>query len=329
MSDPSSPSLIFIDSTADHQGSNADLVDDGLCVRKVWRPEHGNGDSTPHVIQRVKGTIKGHPTWKVYTSDVPHPILRGSRQEPPHYVYLEDRACYAIWKSMLYTYKELRTFWPFDFDHQGNIKAGRKNRGRPAWSDESETAYAKANLRAKGKYYEFTGAPAVTDYKPKRPRVKTRMELQVEAEYAARFPVDPEDTSVITTMDKATKETPASGTPAKVMYPAGTSITNSNELYPARPFAKHTELTTRTPAPKRKFIGPFEVSPTDSSPDSPTYKRVKLGSRKDPLLMRPSMPSTDLNADGGSSSTVEDEVWGGAEDEDETGDDTWLASLAK
>lgn len=62
---------------------------------------------------------------------------------------------------------------------------GRKNRGRPAFSDHSSREYAKAPLRSKtNKWYEFVGAPKFTDYSPLRPAKRSRIEEQVTAEYA-------------------------------------------------------------------------------------------------------------------------------------------------
>jgi hypothetical protein len=84
--------------------------------------------------------------------------VRGAN-EPPHYVYLDDRACYAIWISQQYTKHELKTFWPFDFDHAGRLRTRRLNRGRPAYLNDSYLKYARGTLRDKTKTYEFCGAP--------------------------------------------------------------------------------------------------------------------------------------------------------------------------
>ena len=109
---------------ANNQPETPAMVSDGRRMRAVWRPEHGNGDSIQHIIDRCKTTVGGHPTWKIFVGDIPEPIVRGG-DEPPRYAYLDDRACYVIWKSKQYTNDEMKVFWPFDFDHQGNIKAGR------------------------------------------------------------------------------------------------------------------------------------------------------------------------------------------------------------
>jgi hypothetical protein len=139
------------------------MISDGKRLRVLWQQEHGNGDYSSHLIERCISTVKGHPTWKLFCGFVPDPIVRDTN-EPPHHVYLDDRACYAIWSSDQYVKQELRTFWPFDFDHVGKIKTGRPNRGRPAYLDDSCTEYAKGTLRDKKKLYLFSGSPDYVNY---------------------------------------------------------------------------------------------------------------------------------------------------------------------
>ncbi|KAF2277159.1 uncharacterized protein EI97DRAFT_432769 [Westerdykella ornata] len=159
-----------------------EMVSDGRRMRMVWRSGDGNGDSTPHLIERSMTLVRGHPTWKIFINEIELPIVRGSENEPPRYVYLDDRACYAIYSSQAYTREEMREFWPWDFNHQGHIKQGRLNRGHPAYLDDSNKEYALGKLRAKGQWYTFSGAPEVTEYKPLRPKKPTKIEEEVAKE---------------------------------------------------------------------------------------------------------------------------------------------------
>jgi hypothetical protein len=161
-----------------------ELISDGKRMRKVWKPGDGDGESSAHLVERSMNLVKGHPTWKIFMGEVTLPIVRGSDEEPPHYVYLDDRACYAIYCSKAYDNEELRRFYPWDFNHQGNIKQGRLNRGNPAYLDDSNTVFAQARLRAKGQWYTFTGEPEVTEYKPRRPKTNSRVQEEVTKENA-------------------------------------------------------------------------------------------------------------------------------------------------
>jgi hypothetical protein len=133
------------------QADGPTLISDGKRMRVVWRVGDGDGDPSAHLVKQNMNLIRGHPTWKVFINEVEPLIVRGSEEEPPHYVYLDDRACYTIWCSKAYTNAELRKFWPWDFNHQGHIKQGRLNRGNPAYLDDSCTELAKGQLRSKGK----------------------------------------------------------------------------------------------------------------------------------------------------------------------------------
>ncbi|KAF2744621.1 hypothetical protein M011DRAFT_460661 [Sporormia fimetaria CBS 119925] len=146
-----------------------ELMSDGKRMRTVWQPSDGDGDSSSAVLERSLSLVRGHPTWKLFMDEISLPIVRGTDEEPPHYVYLDDRACYAIYCSNAYTHEEMRKFWPFDYNHQGHIKQGRPNRGNPAYLDDSRLEFVQGKLRAKGKWYTFSGAPEVTEYRPTRP----------------------------------------------------------------------------------------------------------------------------------------------------------------
>ncbi|KAI4686024.1 uncharacterized protein J4E88_003861 [Alternaria novae-zelandiae] len=152
------------------------MVSDGKRMRILWRDGDGNGDSNKAFVMRSKTTVRGHPTWKMYMAKVPRPVIYG-RQEPPRYVYLDDKACYAVYNSQTYTAKELSTFWPYDFDNLGNIKASRPNRGRPAYLENSTTVFARGPLRrSKLTEYEFCGRPASSGQQTPDWRVKRAAE---------------------------------------------------------------------------------------------------------------------------------------------------------
>ncbi|KAF2247851.1 hypothetical protein BU26DRAFT_321964 [Trematosphaeria pertusa] len=293
---------------AGSQANTPEMISDGKRMRMLWQPGDGDGEAAPHLIERSTNTIKGHPTWKIFTSDIQLPIIRGSRDEPPHYIYLDDKACYLVYTSKLYSNDELRNFWPFDFDHQGNIKTGRKNRGRSAYLDDSETEFAKAPLRGKNKWYEFSGEPEVAEYKPVRPKKATKMEKIVAAELAEEAhkaaleaqevddqihsevgqTEDEDGVGHVTTEAAATVETLNMDTDG--IYPSLTSLRRPN-LTPSRPdssnrlqsdvqtfatsprtLASSTRATSSglgTFNPKRAFRESFPRKETDTSQSTP------------------------------------------------------------
>ncbi|KAH7068607.1 hypothetical protein FB567DRAFT_482870 [Paraphoma chrysanthemicola] len=139
-------------------GQDRTVTSDGKRLRVVWADGDGDGESSAHLIERSHGTVKGHPTWKVFCGEIADPLERGTN-EPPRYVYLDDQACYLIWSSQKYTKHEMKEFWPFDFDSSGKIRVGRMNKGRPAYVDASHSQYATAPLRGKNTTFEFSGSP--------------------------------------------------------------------------------------------------------------------------------------------------------------------------
>jgi hypothetical protein len=185
------------DSDAGSNASEAEevpaMISDGRRMRPVWKPGDGDGDPSAHLVERSMYLIQGHPTWKVFMGDVELPIVRGSEKEPPHYVYLDDKACHDIYCSEAYSHAELRDFYPWDFNHQGNIKQGRLNRGRPAYLDDSNTVIAQGKLRGRGKLYTFSGAPEVTDYTPLRPKKGSKAQAAVAKELADEEEDEAED----------------------------------------------------------------------------------------------------------------------------------------
>ncbi|KAJ4360560.1 uncharacterized protein N0V89_001125 [Didymosphaeria variabile] len=295
-------------------GSEPEMISDGKYMRAVWRPKHGDGDPAPHVIDRSKTTVRGHPTWKIFVDDIVQPIVRGNNEEPPRYVYLDDHACHVVWKSRQYTDTELKTYWAFDFDHQGNIKTGRPNRGRSAWTDSDVPEVAKGKLRGKGKWYEFSGELETTEYRPLRPATRTKMELQVEAEWAAQNGHHPDVASAI----KGTPDTPRNDAAApNVTIPGGKSIANKDHIHPStagaarldkecasrssppqylpRPHWRTIERPV-TPPPKQRLTGTFLVSssPPRSSVKSPDRKRAQQAERSSslPAEMPPTITGT-------------------------------------
>ncbi|CAN9084347.1 unnamed protein product [Alternaria alternata] len=213
-------------------GSSPTMISDGKRMRVLWMNGHGDGDSTKSFIDRSKTTVRGHPTWKLFAGDVPSPIFRG-RREPPKYVYLDDRACYAIYSSRFYDEKELKTFWPYGFDNLGNIKANRPNRGRPAYLDTACTKYAKGPLRGgKTEGYEFCGAHSSCGEQTSQRRVKK------EAERAHAKEV--EDSAKIS-LSGAIPVTPSPSTNERVVDPRGYLIGSNIDTYPARPVRKQED----------------------------------------------------------------------------------------
>lgn len=259
----------------DLEGSGSDeeihnvpeMVSDGKRMRKVWRPGDGDGDSSEHVIERTMNTVKGHPTWKIYIDEVKLPIVRGSEDEPPHYVYLDDRACYAIYCSGAYNQEELREFWPWDFNHQANIKQGRMNRGHPAYLDDSNTEYAKGQLRRKGQWYTFYGEPETTEYKPRRPHKKSKIHEEVAKEFAERAARGLEKNlaslsgSAYETTNKAKEKARSLASPSKTKKPP-TSFEDTAGLQPKR-------LPPRSPPLRKPRV-------TSDSPTSPSIAAPRM-----------------------------------------------------
>ncbi|KAF2449543.1 hypothetical protein P171DRAFT_480623 [Karstenula rhodostoma CBS 690.94] len=252
-------------------GSESDvpaMISDGKRMRAIWRPEHGDGEFVQHIVDRSKTTLRGHPTWKLFVDEIMQPIVRGNKQEPPRYVYLDDEACYTVWKSQQYADTELKTYWPFDFDHQGNIKTGRPNRGRPALVDSDMSVIARGKLRGKDKWYAFSGEPGTTDYRPVRPANKTKIELQVEAEWAAQ---NGQDAGVVSSVEE-TLDTPTNGTSANMSTtPGSTPITIANGQRPNSPrAARNARLdrvcASRASPPKHAPPKHWEIPERSTSP---------------------------------------------------------------
>lgn len=134
------------------------MITDGKRMRPVWQPGDGNGDPNQELFEKSQYIVKGHPTWKIFTGDVNDVIVRG-QDEPPRYVYLDDRSAHAISCSKAYSAKEKNAYWGYDFNLKGQIRKGRPNRGRAAYDDVEETILSTCILQGKGPPYVFSGEP--------------------------------------------------------------------------------------------------------------------------------------------------------------------------
>ncbi|KAF2866986.1 hypothetical protein BDV95DRAFT_598504 [Massariosphaeria phaeospora] len=273
---------------ADRSGSRPTLISDGRRMRQVWKLGDGDGDPSTHLVERSLNTLAGHPTWKVFDGPVSLPVERGSEDEPPHFVYLDDRACHAVHYSDAYTHEELKTFWPFDFNHQGHIRGGRRNRGRPAYLDDSYTAFAQGRLRGKDKWYEFSGAPEFGEYAPARPTKPTKMEEQVAQEFAeqekAREKASSETAEQApSTPERSGKRKTIMGSPAKTntppeaISPRGAALGNTDDVYPSSPISRTPTTTQPRPRP----------TPSSSRSDNPFRYGQTAGPQPLALTPRP------------------------------------------
>ncbi|KAI4950072.1 hypothetical protein J4E91_004728 [Alternaria rosae] len=161
------------------------MVSNGKRMRILWTDGDGSGDSNKAFITRSKTTVRGHPTWKMYMGKVPHPIIYG-RREP------------QVYKSRTYTARELSTFWLYDYDNLGNIKANRPNRDRPAYLETSTTVFAMGLLHDdKTAEYEFCGRPASSeqntpDWRVRRPEEEAqakRIKASTQISLSGTIPV--------------------------------------------------------------------------------------------------------------------------------------------
>lgn len=134
------------------------IVFDGKTNREVWQEGDGYGDADALVFERSRGYRTGHPTWKLFMGEVANPIKAGT-DEPPHRVYLDDKACHAIITSNFYSTGDLYKYWPYDFGQDGSLRINRPNRGRPAFTDDTQTEFAHVELSSmkRNHTYVFRG----------------------------------------------------------------------------------------------------------------------------------------------------------------------------
>ncbi|KAF2830906.1 hypothetical protein CC86DRAFT_168803 [Ophiobolus disseminans] len=239
------------DLAASAPGKVRTMISDGKRMRVMWEEGNGNGDPSASLVERTQSTMKGHPTWKVFCGEIPDPIVRGV-SEPPRYVYLDDKACYTVWCSQLYTKQELRSFWPFDFDHVSKIRTGRKNRGRPAYLDDSHTAYATGTLRDKKKVYEFCGAPEFIGYTP---------EIHSSGVKAETKETEDEPTTGITIPKLITPLVPSLSFP---LSPIGSPTANASSTHPSSTSQEYELGNGRIPWKHAESKG-YIAGPADGS----------------------------------------------------------------
>ncbi|OCL13788.1 hypothetical protein AOQ84DRAFT_385149 [Glonium stellatum] len=168
---------------------------DGKVERAIWRPSDGNGDPNVELFEKSQYLGRGHPTWKLFAGNVPKSITLGEN-EPPRYVYLDDKAAYAIFSSSAYTNREKQLYWGMDFNNSGRMKRGRPNRGRPAYKDDDLTTFASVTQPGKYPDYIFTGetaesrAPASRKQKTKAEATADMIKQYVEKQKALGLPVE-------------------------------------------------------------------------------------------------------------------------------------------
>jgi len=131
---------------------------DGKRQREIWRPSDGNGDADPLKIEKniVKSGSGGHPTWKIFIGGVDTPFV-GGKNEPPAFVYLDDRGCYDVLDSHLYAGTKMGKLWPYDFTAHGQVRKERPNRGRTAYLSDGSTLATWG--QGANNIYTFKGGP--------------------------------------------------------------------------------------------------------------------------------------------------------------------------
>ena len=168
---------------------------DGKVERAIWRPGDGNGDPNVELFEKSQYLGRGHPTWKLFAGDVPEDITIGEN-EPPRYVYLDDKAAYVILNSSAYTNREKQLYWGMDYNNSGRMKRGRPNRGRPAYKDENQTTFASVTQPGRFPDYVFTGetaesrAPATRKQKAKVEATADLIKQYVKKQQALGLPVE-------------------------------------------------------------------------------------------------------------------------------------------
>lgn len=168
---------------------------DGKVERAIWRPSDGNGDPNVELFEKSQYLGRGHPTWKLFVGDVSEGITIGEN-EPPRYVYLDDKAAYAILNSSAYTNREKQSYWGMDYNNSGRMKRGRPNRGRPAYKDDNQTTFASVTQPGRFPDYVFTGetaesrAPTTRKKKTKAEATADLIKQYVEKQQALGLPVE-------------------------------------------------------------------------------------------------------------------------------------------
>jgi hypothetical protein len=239
-------------------GSAATTRTDGKRERVLWTEGDGNGDSNKELVTRTLTTVKGHPTWKMYCGEPTDAIIRGEN-EPPRYVYLDDKAAYDVLNSRIYTKLELKTFWPYDFDNTGNIRTKRPNRGNPAYLDDACLQYARASLRGGKDMYEFSGEPEELQVLAPRKKVEPK---KVDLKPSSRISLSGAMPTLSFTPTQSTPSTPST---TQLVRRTGTPLGETSYIYPSRPRwtnddgpISNARLKYELTAPKHYVSGPVD-----------------------------------------------------------------------
>jgi hypothetical protein len=242
-------------------GSAAATKSDGKRERVLWTEGDDNGDSNKELINRTLTTVKGHPTWKFYCGEPTDAILRG-KNEPPRYVYLDDRACFDILNSRIYTKLELKTFWPYDFDNTGSIRSMRPNRGNPAYVDDSCLQYARGPLRGRQDMYEFSGEPEDSQVPAPSKKVEPK---KGDVKPSDRISLSGAMPTMSTNLTPSTLSAPSTPSTTGPLTPTGTPLGDTSYIYPSRPRwtsdndpISNARLKYELTAPKHYVSGPVD-----------------------------------------------------------------------
>jgi hypothetical protein len=214
-------------------GTVSTKISDGLRERVLWAEGHGDGEPSKTLIARCQNTVNGHPTWKMYCGEPTNGIVRG-KNEPPRYVYLDDRACFNVWNAHAYTKEELTSFWSFDFDTAGNIRTKRPNRGSPAYLNDGCLEYAKGPMRGNKKGYEFSGQPAEAHVPPRPVKVeaaKVDIKPTARISLSGALPPPPASPSLYVTPDRSASASPST---TGTITPAGIPLGDTTSTYSSR-----------------------------------------------------------------------------------------------
>lgn len=149
--------------------------------REIWRPGKTNPSCTCTIKIRLTVLISGdgdgdrfadyfdkpgpatplETRWKFYQSRTGPGPTEYRKNEPPKYVFLDDRAASEVIASDI-PRARLTKYWPHDFSGNGVIRARRANRGRGAVGDFEASGkemfhFAMIANKTGGDRYYFTG----------------------------------------------------------------------------------------------------------------------------------------------------------------------------
>ncbi|KAF2104366.1 hypothetical protein NA57DRAFT_51196 [Rhizodiscina lignyota] len=168
---------------------------DGERMRELWLPGDGPGDSDLDLVANSLSRPGGHPTWRIYASDIPGGIKMGG-QMPPARVLLDDKACYDIIASRSFSGHYKGKAWPFDFTQHGGIRAQRPNRGRQAFLSDGVTTATCIKSSSGGAYY-FWGENGDPSVKKKRNPNNTSLDPDGEDDDVPESPRSPNPMDIL------------------------------------------------------------------------------------------------------------------------------------